>query len=392
MGLEAYVSYITNLIGSFLSGRAAEPFPASLDASLFFKFCAFHKIQNLVYLALSGTDMPEELSKLFKSSYLSSLNFMAVQQHYIEKVENAFENAGIDYFIIKGGETAKFYPSADMRRSSDFDIYIGNEKAGLARDVMVKLGFSVDDYADDDGHDKYIINNAILCELHRVLIQNDFPWKEECNKIPHRVIKSGDSGHRYEMGIEDAYIYNLAHAANHIKTAGIGIRVFVDLWLIYTKCKDKFDWEYLNEKLELAKLKRFEECSRALFLYWFEGKETADPAIPAMAEFVAESGWIGTYNQYASAKLAEESAEASSQAGAKLESYRKMIFPSYKDLADRYPNAEKHKILVPYYYVYRIVKAVFGKDKGAKRVIGEINTADLKAGQDLLRLKKEIGL
>ncbi len=391
MGLDAYVNYITNLISSFLSGKTVEPFPAYLDAGLFFKFCAFHKIQNLVYLALKDTDMREELAKLLKASYFNSLNFMAVQQHYIEMVENAFEDAGIDYFIIKGSETAKFYPSSDMRQSSDFDIYIGNEKAEQARDIMVGLGFLVDDYADDDGHDKYMINSGILCELHRVLIQNDFPWKDECNKIPDRVIKSAGKEHRYEMNIEDAYIYNLAHAANHIKTAGIGIRVFVDLWLMWSKCKDAFDMAYLDKKLENANLKKFEECSRSLFRYWFEGKETADPTIMAMAEFVAESGWIGTYNQYASAKLAEKSVDSSSSVSAKFKSYRKMIFPSYKDLAERYPGA-KNKILVPYYYVYRIFKSVFGKDKNAKRVIGEINTADLKEGQDLLKLKKEIGL
>lgn len=392
MGLEPYVKYVTNLISSFLLGKAVVPFPSGLDSELFFKFCAFHKIQNLVYLALKGTAMPEVLEKNLKASYFNSLNFMAIQQHYIEKVENTFEDAGIDYFIMKGYETAKFYPSSDMRQSSDFDIYIGNEKAELARDLMVGLGFSVDDYADDDGHDKYVINKAIVCELHRVLIQNDFPWKEECNKIPDRVIKSNGKEHRHEMDIEDAYVYNLAHAGNHIKTAGIGIRVFVDLWLMWSKCRDAFNMAYLEEALEKANLKKFEECARSLFLYWFEEKETTDPTILAMADFVAQSGWIGTYNQYASAKLAQDSADGTSSASAKLDSYRKIIFPSYEELANRYPKAGKHKILVPYYYVYRIFKAVFGKDKGAKRIVGEISTANLEDGQNLLKLKKEIGL
>lgn len=390
--MEPYVHYVINLIGAFLSGKTVEPFPEKLDAGLFFKFCAFHKIQNLVYLALKDTQMPEELEKVLKASYFNSLNFMAVQQHYQEAVEDAFEDAGIDYFVIKGGETAKFYPSADMRQSSDIDIYVGNEKAESACNIMEELGFAIDDFADDDGHDKYIINHVILCELHRVLIQNDFPWKEECNKIPDRVVKADGKEHRYEMRIEDAYIYNLAHAANHIKTAGIGIRAFVDLWLLYSKCKDTFDMAYLSETLEKANLKRFEECAKALFSYWFEEKETDDQTILSVAEFVAESGWIGTYNQYASAKLAEESGNSDSSASAKIESLRKMIFPSYEDLVTRYPKAGEHKILAPYYYAHRIVKSVFGKDKGARRVIGEINTADLTQGKDLLKLKKEIGL
>ena len=392
MGLDAYIKYITNLISAFLRGNAVAPFPEKLDASLFFKFCAFHKIQNLVYLALKDTQMPEELANSLKASYFASLNFMAVQQHYIEMVENAFESAGIDYFVIKGSETAKFYPSVDMRQSSDFDIYIGNEQAERARDIMTGLGFVVDDYADDDGHDKYIINHVILCELHRVLVQNDFPWKDECNKIPVRVIKTAGKEHRYEMSIEDAYIYNLAHAANHIKTAGIGIRVFVDLWLMYSKGKDTFDMAYLEEKLEQANLKKFEECARTLFLYWFEGKDTDNSTILAMADFVAQSGWIGTYNQYASTKLATGTDETASSIDAKLKRYRKMILPSYKELINRYPKAEKQKILVPYYYVFRIFKAVFGKDRGAKNVINEISTADLKEGQYLLKLKEEIGL
>ena len=111
-----------------------------------------------------------------------------------------------------------------------------------------------------------------------------------------------------------------------------------------------------------------------------------------MAKFISLSGWIGTYEQYHSAKLAEKSTNTDSNTFAKFKSYLRIIFPSYRELIKRYPKAKKHKILVPYYYVFRIIKSVFGKDKGAKRVVGEISTSDLEKGRNLIQFKKDIGL
>lgn len=393
MGLELYVSYITELISCFLKNENIKPLPSNLDIKYFFFFCKFHKIENIVYLALKDTDMPTELRTLFEKSYIISLNVMARQQYYTQKVQKALEDAGIDYFIMKGSELSALYPSEDMRQSSDFDIYVGIEKARQVRDIMVDLGFQIKDYLEeDDGHDQYVIDKIILCEIHRILIQNDYPWKNECNKIPQRVIKCEDGNHHYTMRIEDSYIYNLAHAANHIKTAGVGMRIFIDLWLIYTKFKDQFDYNYLNEKLELANLTKFEKCSRDLYLYWFEGKTPIEPTVEALAVFVAQSGWIGTYTQFTSAKLAQTAQEGNSSTLTKIKKYYNIIFPTYNELIIRYPNAKKHKLLVPFYYIYRIFKSLFGKDKGANRVIREITTGNLEEGKYLLKLKKDIGL
>jgi len=348
MNLELYVSYITELISSFLKNESIKPLPADIDIKYFYAFCKFHRLENIVYLALKNTEIPKELRSLFEKSYFVSINHMAKQQYYLEKVKKAFEDAGIDYFILKGEELSHLYPSEDMRISSDFDMYVGNEKAELARDIMVGLGFTIKDYMDDDGHDQYVIDKTILCELHRVLIQSDFPWKDECNKIPQRLIRCEDNNNRYKMRIEDFYLYNLAHAANHIKSAGIGIRIFIDLWLMHTKYKDQFDYAYLNEKLQSANLTRFEECSRKLYLYWFEGITPVDTTVRAMAIYVAQSGWMGTYNQYSSAKLAQDAQNSNSSSLTKLKNFIKIIFPSYQELVKRYPNAKKHKILVPF--------------------------------------------
>lgn len=392
MDLELYVSYITKLISSFLKGEDIKPLPSNFNIYSIYEFCKFHKLENIVYLALKDTNMPTELRSLFEKSYFVSINFLAKQQYYTEKVEKAFEDAGIDYFIMKGKALSSLYPSEDMRQSSDFDIYIGNEKAALARDIMVDLGFEIKDYMDDDGHDQYVIDKIILCELHRVLIQDDVTWKDECNKIPERVIKCENSNHCYEMTIEDFYFFNIAHAAKHIKHSGIGIRIYVDLWLIYKKYKDKFNYDVLNERLNSANLTRFEECSKELFLYWFEGKENQDETIKKMSNYISQSGWIGTYKQYYSTKLANETNETTSELNAKFKNYLKVIFPSYQELIKRYPKAQKHKILVPYYYVFRIFKSVFGKDKGARRIVSQMSASDLEKGRSIVEFKKDIGL
>lgn len=392
MNFQIYADYVTRLISSFIKNGEVIPLPKELDAETLFNFCRFHKIESLVYLALKDSSIPENAKNLFKVSYLRAINKMAKQQYYIEKVENAFEKNGIDYFILKGRELAKLYPSPDMRQSSDFDIYVGGEKGKLARDIMVGLGFEIKYYAEDSGHDQYFIDKSILCEVHRMLVDENFPWKVECNKIPERVVKCENTNHCYRMNKEDFYLYNLAHAANHIKAAGAGIKMFIDLWLVYSEYKDEFDYSYLKEKLELAHLTKFEEYARELFLHWFEDKEIHDETVVALEIFVAQSGWIGTYSQYSSQKLAKNAENSRTSVFAKIKNYWTIIFPTLENLYKRYPNAEKYKILIPYYYVYRIIKSLFGKDKGAQRVISEITTGDLEEGKYILKLKKDIGL
>ena len=395
MNIDAYVDYLIHLLRCALNGDIPSDFPQELDFNEFFKLSRSHRLENIAYVMLKKTNMSgiaeKDVQKL-ENAYMQSVMITATQQHYLEQVEKAFEENSIDYLVLKGRELSRLYPSADMRQSSDFDIYIGAENAEKARGIMLGIGFAAKEYSEDENHDEYVIGKWVLCELHRVLIQGNYPWKKGCNEIVDDLTLCDGTNHCYKMSKEDFYVYNLAHAAKHMKFSGIGIKAFLDIEVIYLKYKDSFDYEYLNAKLEACRLKEFEKNARLLCEYWFEGSKNVSLNIKKMALYVVSSGWIGTLEQMLVTEAAENAGKTNSKLVAKIKKCISIVLSPYETMVERYPVLRKHKWLTPFYRVRRAISAIVKKRDLIKSVTDTIDEADMSAGKQLLEFKKSIGL
>ncbi len=388
MDIKLYTDYLVHILKKAIDGQTPDAMPDGINEREFLRFCAFHKLENIVYLTI-GDRLSEETQKTLSERYNRSVFVSATQQYYLEEVENAFAQNGMDYLVLKGRELVKLYPSEDMRQSADFDIYLGRENSKKAKDIMLGLGFEILSYTDTDEHDEYIADKVAMCEIHPVLIQNNHPWQTECNKIPERLIKTESC--ELKMSDEDFYLYNLAHTAKHMKYAGIGIRAFLDMWLIYKKYSDRFNMDYLNEKLKLANLYEFEENTRKLCSYWFEN-EDADETIRAMALYVVRSGWVGTVEQEKSTALAEAAGNTESVQAAKFGKYKSMFFAPYDAMAVRYPILKKHKWLLPFCRIHRAIRAIIKRRDVIRDVANDLESGDMQTGKAIVALKKQIGL
>lgn len=392
MVTDHYVDYLVYILRCAITGQLVGDLPEDIDIKEFVQFCDFHKVTNIVYYAI-GDKLPRDVLETLEKNFNIPLLIHATQQYYLEQIEYAFETNGIDYLVLKGRELAKLYPAEDMRQSSDIDIYIGSERAAEARDIMINMGFKTEAYNDlNEDHDVYTIDRFVFCELHRVLIQDDHPWKRECNKIPERLVLKQGANHCYEMTPEDFYVYNLAHIAKHMKLSGIGIRVFLDQWLIYNKYKDVFDYDKLNTILKLAKLDIFNKNTIELFKYWFEGKETTDPKILQMAKYVANSGWIGTSEQFAASEAAENAGGTELKSIAKLKRCADIAFSPYESMVARYPFLSRRKWLTPFCRIHRVFNALLYKRDVIKNVTSVYNDVEMDYGKKLVSFKRSIGL
>ncbi len=392
MNLDLYVEYLTHLLRCAVTQDTPNDMPEGIDAKTFCMFCRFHKVDNIAYEVLkhTNTQLPEDVKAEFERFEVYAITIDATQQYYLEETEKAFEENGIDYLVLKGRELEKLYPEGMIRQSSDFDIYIGVENAARAKDIMLHNGYAIEAYSDDnDDHDEYTIDGNILCELHRVLIQNDYVWREECNKIPERLILCEGTKHKYRMDAEDFYLYNLAHAAKHMKFSGIGIRAFFDLWII--KRSLKIDADKLKARLEGCSLTEFEENTNKLCEYWFEGK-AVDKKTKEMSRYAGESGWVGTYEQAKATELAETAGKSNSKTAAKIKRCMQTIFASYEAMAARYPIIRKHKWLTPFCRIHRAIRAALFRRDVVKSVTDELGNADMDMGKSILRFKESIGL
>ena len=390
MDIKLYTDYLVYILKSAINGTTPDNMPDGINENEFLQFCAFHKLENIVYLTI-GDKLSESAQKNLSERYNRSVFVSATQQYYLEEVENALSENKIDYLVLKGRELVKLYPSEDMRQSADFDIYLGRENSKKAKDIMLGLGFEILSYTDTDEHDEYVADKVAMCEIHPVLIQNNHPWQAECNKIPERLIRADKKEHELKMTNEDFYLYNLAHTAKHMKYAGIGIRAFLDMWLIYKNYSDGFNWDYLNEKLKLANLAEFEKNTRKLCEFWFEDKD-ADETIQAMAMYVAKSGWVGTVEQEKSTALAEAAGNTASVQAAKFSKYKSMFFAPLEAMTVRYPILNKHKWLLPFCRIHRAIRAIIKRRDVIRDVANDLESGNMETGKAIVALKKQIGL
>ena len=140
MNFDLYTNCLTNILKYAITGGKEIDFPVNFDENEFIEFCKFHKVENIVYLTV-GNKLSNEKKQELNELYNQLLMVQAKQMYYLEELEAAFEEEGIDYLLLKGREISSLYPSEDMRQSSDFDIYIGKENSQKARDIMLKLGY-----------------------------------------------------------------------------------------------------------------------------------------------------------------------------------------------------------------------------------------------------------
>lgn len=388
-------NYLIHLIKCAIDDRCPECKPENLIEEEFLSFCKFHKLENIVYLTMKKNDrlnFSEDIYKQFEKSYMISIGIQARQEYYLKLIEKAFESAGIDYLVLKGANISKLYPSSDMRTSADFDIYVGKDGAKKARQIMIDLGFEIDSYYENIiEHDEYTAGKVVHCELHKVLIQNKHPWQEECNKIVNNLKLCEGTKHCYKMSDEDFFVYNLAHTAKHMKFSGIGIRAFLDMWIIYKEFGEKLDFNYLEKKLKQSKLYEFEKNTKALCKHWFEDF-VADDKIFEMAQYVIESGWVGTDEMTETSSVIEYSGNSNSKLYTKIKKYSEIIFISAEEISYRYPIVKKYKWLTPFCGIHRLIKGVFFRRDEIKDVGDSINSVDMQNVIKMKEFKNKIGL
>ena len=117
MDIKLYTDYLVYILKSAINGTNPDNMPDGINENEFLQFCAFHKLENIVYLTI-GDKLSEPAQKKLSERYNRSVFVSATQQYYLEEVENALSENKIDYLVLKGRELVKLYPSEDMRQSA----------------------------------------------------------------------------------------------------------------------------------------------------------------------------------------------------------------------------------------------------------------------------------
>lgn len=234
--------------------------------------------QSLVPIIIAGLKKYEFFSSISESmKKCDSKEVFNYINRYdaINKLSKAFDDNNIDYILLKGSVINKFYPEPYMRTCSDIDILVKEESIENAISVVEKYtDFKRDASAEKIigklYHDISFINNRVHLELH-------FSIKENIEKMD-RILESAWSFSCYS-GIGNMYLFTtefqvfhiIAHMANHFIRGGLGIRPFIDLWLM-RKNTVYNEQQVLLLCKKCGLLKFYNECC-SLVNYWFDNQE-----------------------------------------------------------------------------------------------------------------------
>ena len=286
--------------------------------------------QSVLPILLRGlekTGAPESIIKEFDQASLMDMHQIVQHDIALEDIGNVLDDAKIPYIFLKGADLRNLYPDPNLRTSSDIDVLVHEEDLGKAVESI----------------EAYMKSSRVFLELHFSIREN----MENIDRMLARVwefAKPTGNGTRYELTPEFQIVYIIAHMSYHILSGGIGIRMFLDLWLLRTKTA--YDKSVVDQMCAECGILKFYQICSDLTDVWMEDK--AHTETTRMLEAFCLSGGV-----FGNAENAAAARRRGTSAAGHLFS---RLFVSRHFLENEYPELKGKPYLLPYYQMKRWIR------------------------------------
>ena len=275
-------------------------------------------------------------------------------------VLDKLEHAGIWYMPLKGSVLQADYPKMGMRQMADNDILINPDRASEVKTIMTDLGFSVKSVGTGN-HDIYYKQPVSNFEIHRQLFgltQGDkiYPYFLQ---VMNRILPDEGTQYGRHFSLEDFYLYLIAHEHKHFSASGTGLRSLLDVYVYLKKHGNALNWVLIEQETEKMGLSPFEQQNRSLTLHLFDGLPLTKLE-EEMFNYMASSGTYGNVQNRVNKRIRE-------MGGGKLGKTKyffwRLVLPM-DVIQAAYPFFYQHKILLPFFAVFRLLRAlIFSRDR-----------------------------
>ena len=276
-------STLLMLVGSGLSGHPVSL--PSLDAASWeaiYSLAKMHTVTGLLYRGLQlqpeGVTIPEDVLMRLISRIGKVSNHGKSMKNLTVALTDYFSGKGLHPVVMKGMETATYYPDPDLRLYGDVDIYFAPEEFDKAAVVAEKRFGKL--RKDPDGSLHFKVDNIDI-DLHR----DYFGLHVAEDKLP--AIGSP----------EGIILMHSGHILHHAIASGIGLRQMCDLAAAYQALEGKYNQEVLIEiyqKTGLLKWNRLLSSFIRKYLY-INTPISSDASTKALENIIFEGGNFGHY-------------------------------------------------------------------------------------------------
>ena len=335
-----------------------------MDLSLVYEAAQNHKLAAAAGMALESAGIRNEA---FVQAVAKAMRKNALLDADREALSRRLDEAGIWYMPLKGAILKDLYPRYGMREMADNDILVDAARAKDVGRIMQELGFEAEETGKGH-HDEYTKPPVSNFEIHRMLFSglDSEPCHLYYREMEKRLIPDKEGSFGRHFSTDDLYLYLTAHEYKHYRHGGTGIRSLLDTYVFLRKYGKVLDMDYVAAEADKMGTAEYEKQSRELALRLFSG-EALTEAEQEMLAYYASSGTYGSYEQ----KIVNEVHSFGGGLSGKLRFFLSRLFMPMDKIKYAYPLVYRHKILLPFLYVYRIIKGLTTR-RG-------VTMADLKA-------------
>lgn len=326
-----------------------------------------HDLAHIIarFVEQNGVEIDAELrAKLQREDYMSVYRNRQME-YALSEICAAFDRAEIPYIPLKGSVLRKYYPYESMRTSCDVDVLIHERDIDAAVSALTEKGYTV---GKRNYHDVSLYSpNKIHLELH-FSIQENIESLDSVLKNAWDYAKPTE-GFRYEFSGDFLVYHIFAHMNYHFLSGGCGVRSLMDIWVM----EEKMGISYVTarELLEKAGIYKFAAEMRDIAYKALSGEEL-NGLSKSIFQYIYSGGVYGNSEN----KLAVYKSEDKGTFSYIIH----RIFMPYRAMCMLFPILKKAPILLPAFWVVRLVRAVFkGKSKNfANQISVSSNMSDEK--------------
>lgn len=383
--MSEFQRFIILLIKSALLNEK-EIFEFKTDWLKIIEFSKRQQILPMIYYGIlnSSLALPEKDFEILENYTYQIVAIDQNQKHTISLLKKEFIKNNIDYMLLKGSMLKNIYPKSEMRDMSDIDILVREEQYINISPILTSLGYK---FKAETSHDYEWKNDLLNIELHKFLIppQNKDYYKF-FETVWNRALKAKDN--EYILNDEDQMIYLFLHFTKHFRSAGIGIRHIIDLWIFRSFHKS------LNEKTVIEVLKglgvdEFYRNIMETLETWFDNKKPNE-VTSYITNYIFESGSFGKHKN--SIVFNEAVSIEASAFNSKIRYIIKTVFPSLAAMKLAYPILKTHPILLPVVWVKRLIMGFVYKRERLNYYVEGIHSLDSYSIQNKKEALKFVGI
>lgn len=331
----------------------------------------------IIYQGLKNIGIPDKFIYSFNKVQFKCMRLFILQNDALQKVEETLENAKIQYVPLKGAVLRQLYPHPELRTCGDIDILVKEED--LEKAIISIKGNT--DFKNEKRkfHDISMVNSDVHLELHFSILENMHNIDKMLSRVWDYVVP--DVGFRYKFTTEFLIFHIIAHMSYHMVHGGLGIRHFIDLWLLRTKTVYNEN-EVKSMCRECNILIFYEKCC-CLVDSWMTGLPIHND-LSIFENFVINCGVFGNNQTVLASRQREHRG---------LNYYYYRVFLSRSILEKVYPELKDRPYLIPIYQIKRWFR-LFNprKRKLIRNEIANVRLMNAETINSFDKLLQELGL